>query len=76
MSVESLNFWLAKFVQEVMAKVNGQRYLGRSLYIMTAGLQRHIGESGNDIRQLNQAKARLVKRTCFIMSDFVSSHRI
>ena len=66
MSVETLNFWLTKFVQEV-AKANGERYPGRSLYMIAAGLQRHLGESGNAIRLLNQDEARLVKSDYFIM---------
>ena len=42
MSVETLNFWLTKFVQEV-AKANRERYPGRRLYMIAAGLQRHLG---------------------------------
>ena len=52
MSAETLNFWLTKFVQEV-GKINGERYPGRSLYMIVAGLQRHLGESGNAIRLVN-----------------------
>jgi hypothetical protein len=67
MSVETLNFWLTKFVHEV-AKANGERYPVRSLYMIAAGLQRHLGECGNTIRLLNQDEARLVKSDYFIMS--------
>ena len=46
MGAETLNFWLTKFVQEVV-KVNGERYPGRSLYTIAAGLQRHLGEKSD-----------------------------
>ena len=75
MSAETLNFWLTKFVQE-MVKVNGERYPGRSLYIIVAGLQRHLGESGNAIRLVNQDEARLVKSDYFKMSCILWLNRI
>ena len=37
MSAESLNLWLAKFIQDV-CKGNGQRYPGRTLYSMVCYL--------------------------------------
>ncbi|XP_031573097.1 zinc finger MYM-type protein 4-like [Actinia tenebrosa] len=58
MNAETLNFWLTKFVQEVV-KVNGERYPGRSLYMIVAGLQRHLAESGNAISLLSQNDRRL-----------------
>jgi len=57
MNEESLNFWLTKFVEEVV-KVNGERYPGRSLYMIVAGLQRHLAESGNAISLLSQNDRR------------------
>jgi hypothetical protein len=45
-----------------------ERYPGRSLYMIAAGLQRHLGECGNTIRLLNQDEARLVKSDYFVMS--------
>ena len=58
MNLETLNFWLTKFIQEVV-KVNGDRYPGRSLYMIVAGLQRHLAESGNAILLLSQNDRRL-----------------
>ena len=75
MSAETLNFCLTKFVQEV-GKINGERYLGRSLYMIVAGLQRHLGESGNAIRLVNQDEARLVKSDYFKMSCILWLNRI
>lgn len=43
MNGETLNFWLAKFIQEV-CKVNGERYPSRTLYAMVCGLNRHLQE--------------------------------
>ncbi|CAB4003470.1 Hypothetical predicted protein [Paramuricea clavata] len=54
MSVETLNFWLTKFVQEVPMQGQRRELSGESLYMIAAGLQRHLGESGNAIRLLNQ----------------------
>ena len=77
MSAETLNFWLTKFVQDLkVVKVNGERYPGRSLYIIVAGLQRHLGESGNAIRLVNQDEARLVKSDYFKMSCILWLNRI
>ena len=42
-----------------MVKVNGERYPGRSLYMIAAGLQRHLAESGNAILLLSQNDRRL-----------------
>ena len=57
MDAETLNFWLTKFVGEVV-KVNGERYPRRSLYMIVAGLQRHLAESGNAISLLSQNDRR------------------
>lgn len=43
LEVESLSFWLAKFVQEV-AKKNGERYPPRTLYCIICGINRHLAE--------------------------------
>ena len=72
MSAETLNFWLTKFV----VKVIGERYPGRSLYMIVAGLQRHLGESGNAIRLVNQDEKRLVKSDYFKMSCILWLNRI
>ena len=41
MDAHSLNYWLAKFVQEV-AKANMQRYPPKTLYQIVCGLRRHL----------------------------------
>jgi len=41
MDAHSLNYWLAKFVQEV-AKGNMQRYPPKTLYQIVCGLRRHL----------------------------------
>ena len=43
MDAVSLNFWLAKFIQEVANKKGG-RYPGRTLYGIVCGLKRHLEE--------------------------------
>lgn len=43
MSAETLNFWLAKFIQEI-CKANGERYPPRTLYSIACGLNRHLQE--------------------------------
>ena len=52
MSVPSVAHWLSKFVCEV-AKVNGERYPSKSLYLIICGLNRYLadikGEKGFDI---------------------------
>ena len=52
MSVQSLNFWLSKFVCEV-AKQNGERYPPKSIYLLICGINRYLlevkGEDGVNI---------------------------
>jgi len=44
MGIESLNFWLTKFIQEVCKK-DGKRYPARTLYSIACEIQRHIQET-------------------------------
>ena len=47
MSVESLSFWLSKFVIEVR-KENGEEYPPDSIYSICCGLQRHLRTNGRE----------------------------
>ncbi|XP_048583933.1 uncharacterized protein LOC116602978 [Nematostella vectensis] len=60
MEVDSLNFCLTKFVQEV-AKADGTRYPPRSLYSLITGIQRHLQKCG--IKSIHYFP-------CFIFSFF------
>ena len=42
MPADSLNFWLCKFICEV-AKQTGERYPPKTLYLLTCGINRHLG---------------------------------
>lgn len=55
MEPKSLDFWLGKFVQEVLNK-NGERYPGRTLYQVVGALKRHL-ESKNrtDVNIFNKS---------------------
>lgn len=61
LSVESLNFWLSKFVQEV-AKKNGERYPPRSIYSIVCGINRYLAEvnPNNSVNILDKAERRYV----------------
>ena len=41
MSIDSLNYWLSKFVSEV-AKHNGERYPPKTLYLLICGINRYL----------------------------------
>ena len=62
LSVESLNFWLSKFVQEV-AKKNGERYPPRSIYSIVSGISRYLAEANlsNSVNILDKAERRYVQ---------------
>ena len=47
MTTETLNFWLSRFIQEVV-KANGERYPARTLHGIVCGLNRYLQEE-NDI---------------------------
>jgi hypothetical protein len=51
MSAISLNYWLAKFIQQVTNK-NGSRYPRRTLYHIVCGTKRYLEEE-NDGESLN-----------------------
>jgi len=57
MSIESLNFWLTKFIQEVCKK-DGKRYPARTLYSITCGIQRHIQETNVQLVLLDSKEIR------------------
>lgn len=59
MNAESLNFLFTKFVHEAV-KVNGEMIYSPKLsrYMVIAGLQRHLAESGNNISLLRQNDIR------------------
>ena len=44
MSASSLNYWLSKFVQEVINNSSGERYPSSSLYSIICGLEHHLTE--------------------------------
>ncbi len=46
MTTESLNFWLSRFIQEVV-KANGERYPARTLYGIVCGLNRYLQEESD-----------------------------
>ena len=54
MSVNTLNFWLIKFICEV-AKQNRERYPPNSFYLLICAINRHLSDTGgeNDKRQVN-----------------------
>ena len=56
MAPPSLDFWVAKFIQEILNK-KGERYPGRTLYRVAGGLKRHL-ESRNrtDVNIIEQMK--------------------
>ena len=60
-SIESLNFWLSKFVQEV-AKKNGERYPPRSIYSIVCGINRYLADANpsNSVNILDKAERRYV----------------
>ena len=47
MDAISLNYWLAKFVMEVV-KDSGERYPPRTVYGIVCGLKRHLGNKYGD----------------------------
>ena len=59
MSAASLNFWLTKFVGEVVNK-NGGRYPPKTLYQIVCGVSRHILDvnAENGINVLNKSDQR------------------
>ena len=58
MLAASLNFWLTKFVGEVVNK-NGGRYPLKTLYQIVCGVSRHIGcHVENGINVLNKSDQR------------------
>ena len=46
MTTETLNFWLSRFIQEVV-KANGERYPARTLYGIVCGLNRYLQEESD-----------------------------
>jgi hypothetical protein len=46
MTTGSLNFWLSRFIQEVV-KANGERYPARTLYGIVCGLNRYLQEESD-----------------------------
>ncbi len=46
MTTETLNFWLWRFIQEVV-KANGERYHARTLYGIVCGLNRYLQEESD-----------------------------
>ena len=62
-SAESLNLWFMKFIQEV-CKENGQRYLGRTLYSMVCGIQRHLNMENGSLAFLLLVKNKLRYAFC------------
>ncbi len=46
MTTGSLNFWLSRFIQEVV-KANGERYPTRTLYGIVCGLKRYLQEESD-----------------------------
>ncbi len=46
MTTGSLNFWLSRFIQEVV-KANGERYPARTLYGIVCGLKRYLQEESD-----------------------------
>ena len=54
MRIESINFWLGKFVQEVRGQ-KGLRYPGKTLYQIIAALKRYLAKKGGtDINLLSK----------------------
>jgi hypothetical protein len=48
MNAETLNLWLSRFVEEV-CNAKGERYPGRTLYVIICGLKRYLSDkSGLD----------------------------
>ena len=48
MNAETLNLWLSRFVEEV-CNAKGERYPGRTMYVIICGLKRHLSDkSGLD----------------------------
>ncbi len=46
MTTGSLNFWLSRFIQEVV-KANGERYPARTSYGIVCGLKRYLQEESD-----------------------------
>lgn len=58
MNAKSLNFWVAKFVQEVQNK-KGERYPAKTLYQLVAALKRHLeSKDRTDVNMLDKSNGR------------------